>query len=468
MKNISKYAVVCMAFVLGLVSCVKNKDGELVPVKRSTDIVVFKGESKSIEELIGDYVKAHPDENLDSAKITRIFNRFLAIINSDERFVNRKPSHIQPIYSYGVDGVAYYEIWFAGADKTLGGWVLISATDKDYPIVNYSHGVPYSSRLVDGSDGKVYRFGVSYYVLEKDGKKVSDYGQAPAYINNSLVDNGETGDADSKDPNSGLNNGKIQPQEGIDFFPVSDYEALKALFAKYYFTDSRKNTAKKMYSTFFSNEKGSKGLRTADAYQYRWVSGQIGLYTQIPANYRFNTFACWAGCNNNAWASLYSWWDRNLSKVNLIPTTSTGEVSALYRNTTARENVVDPVQMYCRSVSNTYCGSGTGWTKWSDSWRGYQYAPSRGYGWSYSYQWNNSAGANVNLANVVTDGIANNYRPVHIGANSHFYVGYGWAQWDTNTDWTWAYCYPGWSTSTVDDVWVSWHDFNASVRLFIY
>jgi hypothetical protein len=124
--------------------------------------------------------------------------------------------------------------------------------------------------------------------------------------------------------------------------------------------------------------------------------------------------------------------------------------------------------MYIRSVSYTYCGSGTGWTKWSDTWRGSQYAPYKGYGYLYQYYWCNSAGCNVTLANILTDGVANNYRPVYIGANSHAYVGYGWAQWSGNTDWTLAYCYPGWSENNNDDVWIWWHDFNAAVKMFVY
>jgi hypothetical protein len=156
-----------------------------------------------------------------------------------------------------------------------------------------------------------------------------------------------------------------------------------------------------------------------------------------------------------------------MSKVNLIPTTSTGEGCPTLRNTTARMNSVDPVQMYIRSLVGTYCSGGSGATPLSNQWLAYKYPSVKGYGWSYWYQWNSSAGGNVNLANIVTDCIANNYKPVHIGSNSHAWVGYGWAQWSDNTDWTWAYCYPGWQENHNDDVWISWHDFNASTEVFV-
>ena len=469
MKKNLKYLLLVVTLTWAFTAC-KNKDGKL-PIDSKTDIVVVNGEPKSIEELISDYQKANPNNKLDSGRVIAIFNKFVSLMNGNDRFPGKAPIHIQPIFAYGVEGVAYYEVWFAGADKTLQGWVLISATDKDYPIVNFSHGTPYSSRLLTSgnTDGKVYRFGVSYYTLEKDGKKVSEYGKIPPYVLNSLVEKSEGGVADSKDPNSGLDNGKVVTQEGIDFFAVNnDYESLKSLFPKYYFTDSRKNTAAAINATLLANNGSRSDARSADTYLYRWVSGNFGFYTQIPANSGFNPYPCWSGCVNNAWTSMFGWWDRNMAKASLIPTTSGGETSPIYNNTAARRNSVDPVQMYVRSLVGTYCGSGTGWTSNSNVWKGYGYVPSKGYGWSYSYQWCNSAGCNVNLANIVTDGIANNYRPVHVCANSHAYVGYGWAQWDTNTNLTWAYCYPGWNIDNRDDVWIIWNDFTATTKLFVY
>jgi hypothetical protein len=344
----------------------------------------------------------------------------------------------------------------------------MSATEKDLPVVNFSHGTPYSAHLIEKTrvDGKIYRFGVSYYALEQNGQKTADYGQMPTIISNPAVEKSESGAGDSKDPSVERNNGKVELKEGADYFTINSYEELKQKYAQFYFNEKRSRVASQMADKFFI----SNSLKSLDtrAYQYRWVSGNHGYYTQIPANSSVNNNPCWSGCNNNAWANIFAWWDGTMAKASLIPTTSTGETTPLYRNTAARQNSSDPVQMYSRAVSNTYCGSGTGWTAWGDSWRGTQYVPTKGYGYTFYYQWNNNPGGNINLANIVTDGIANNYRPVHIGANSHFYVGIGWSQWATNTDWTWAYCYPGWNEDTRDNVWVSWHDMTATVKLFIH
>lgn len=124
--------------------------------------------------------------------------------------------------------------------------------------------------------------------------------------------------------------------------------------------------------------------------------------------------------------------------------------------------------MWLRNVSGTYCGDGTGWTHWADAYKGYQYAGNKGYGYDTSWQWCIITGCNIKLADLVTDGIANNYTPVHVGANSHFYVGWGWAQYDTDTDLTWVYSYPGWQENHNDDVWIWWHDLNTSTRHLVY
>ena len=124
--------------------------------------------------------------------------------------------------------------------------------------------------------------------------------------------------------------------------------------------------------------------------------------------------------------------------------------------------------MYIRSLSGTYCSDGAGAKSVSNVYKGVFYAPYKGYGYYYNYQWCSSGGCNVNLANIVTDAIANNYNPVHIGANSHAYVGLGWAQWTDHTDWTLAYCYPGWSENDSDNVWIWWRDMVTATRLSVY
>jgi hypothetical protein len=465
MKNLKLIALLCI-IVGAIISCKKYNDG---PDNSTTnDEVALSGDNpKSIEALSDEYFAAHADEKANAEKVVAVTNQFIANNQSAKEFSSRKPVRIQPIYSYGIDGVAYYEVWFTEDGRTVKGWILISATDKDYPLVNFSQGIPYSSRIIKEGDqnAKIFRFGVSYYTKEENGQKVAEYGRMPKYVVNSSIEKGGSGKGDSKDADTGLKAEDVEAVEGVDYFNVSDYESLKSLHAQYYYSEKRSSMANNMKARLFASDSKAK---VTGYYNYRWVSGPRAYYTQIPANSGYNPYACWSGCNNNAWTNLYGWWDKNMGKASLIPTTSTGETSPLYRNTTARRNSVDPVQMYIRGVSGTYCGSGTGWTLWSNTWKGYQYAPYKGYGYSYQYRWCNSAGCHVDLANIATDGIANNYRPVYIGANSHAYLGYGWAQWSDNTDWTLVYCYPGWSENDNDDVWIWWHDFNASVKMFVY
>ena len=458
-----------MAITL-VTSCKKEENMDIVPDNPGqTEVSVSGYQGKSIETLTGEFIKTHPEEEKNASKIISVTSEFFAINGNNKEFGNKKPCHIQPIYAYGVDGVAYYEVWFTENNKNVKGWILISATEKDYPLVNFSQGIPYSSHLITANtqNNKIYRFGASFYAMEQNGNKVAEYGSMPKYILNTSVQKSHGGEGDSK---SGLQESfKTEDGvEGVDYFLVNSYESLKTLFPQNYYSQQRAQYAAQMQQRLFPASGHGEARKTAGYYQYRWVGGQQAYYTQIPAYTGWNPYACWSGCNNNAWTNIYGWWDKNAGKASLIPTTSFGETSPIYRNTASRQNSIDPVQMYIRGVSSTYCGDGTGWTLWSDTYKGYQYAPYKGYGYLYQYRWCNSAGCNVDLANIVTDGIANNYKPVYVGANSHAYVGYGWAQWTDNTDWTWAYCYPGWSENNNDDVWIWWHDFNASVKLFVY
>lgn len=459
--------------LLGLIFTACKKENNIDNLQNNpvpTEVGVSGYQGKSIETLTDEFIRTNPDEKRNASKIITVTNEFFAINGKNKEFGDKKPCHIQPIYAHGIEGVAYYEVWMTEDDKKVQGWILISATDKDYPLVNFSQGIPYSSHMIKPGtqNNKIYRFGASYYAMEQNGNKVAEYGAMPKYVMNTTIQKSHGGQGDSR---SGLmDTSKVaEGVEGVDYFLVNSYQSLKSLFPKYYFSEQRADYARQMTERLFPANGHSTAARSAAGYyQYRWVGGQQAYYTQIPAYTGWNQNACWSGCNNNAWTNIYGWWDRNAGKASLIPTTSTGEASPIYRNTASRQNSIDPAQMYIRNVSGTYCGDGTGWTLWSNTYKGYQYAANKGYGYSYQYYWCNSAGCNVTLANIVTDGIANNYKPVYVGANSHAYVGYGWAQWTDNTDWTLAYCYPGWSENNNDDVWIWWHDFNASVKMFVY
>jgi len=429
---------------------------------------------KSIDQVANNFFNDNPDLKNQSGLIIENTKSFFDLNAGTPEFDGKSPLSIQAIYAHGIEGPAYYELWLTENGTDPKGWILMSATNKDFPIAAFSHnGIPYSKSLIDNSsnkslgDNKIYRFGVSYYAMENEtGQKVAEFGDMPTRISTGTqISNSGQGDSAKGINSSQFAEEAVEPVEGIDYKSIEDYESLKQYYTEYYYTASRANTAEKLNSVM--KNIGNNAV-ARDQYIYRWVSGPQCLYTQIPANTSANWTSCWSGCNNNAWTSLYGWWDKNMGKSRLIPTTTTGETCPTYRNTTARRNVVDPVQMYFRSVCSTYCSGGGGWTYWSNAWKGYQYTTAKSYGYSYSYQWCNSAGDKVNLANVLTDCIANNYRPAHVGANSHFYVAYGWAQWDTNTKWTWVYCYPGWSENHNDDVWISWYDINSSTRVFVY
>jgi hypothetical protein len=414
--------------------------------------------------------------------VRRRTEEFMGINLETVEFFGKVPFAAQPIYAYGVDEVAYYEVWLTEDGRSPKGWLLISATDRDYPLVNFSHdGTPYSqkvlgdarqrgAKVVEGD--RIYRFGVSYFSIETaQGERIGEFGDMPSWLPGPVALAG-SGQGDSDGSTVDLAS-SVEAEEWVHYLPVTSYDDLRAYFADSYFTPRRAELAEMMRVRIFPKSghgEAYQGEVGPASYIFRWITSydNQALYTQIPANYQFNWTSCWSGCNNNAWTSLYAWWDKNMGKGNLIQTTSTGETCPTLRNTLARQVVTDPVQMWFRGICATYCNDGGGWTKWSKAYKGHLFAPNQGYSHSYKYQWCNSTGCDVDLAEILIECIGNDLRPAHIGANAHFYVGTGLAQWDTNTDWTWVYGYPGWSQDHSDDVFIWWHDLNASTRVYVY
>jgi hypothetical protein len=464
------FLTLALIFLFSLLSC--NNKQETAPV----DLVPF-------EKYCKEFFNINKEYNDFSDTIIQRIKEFMAINEGTKEFSGKVPFKIIPIYSYGIEGVAYYEIWFTIDGRNPKGWILLSRTDKDFPLVNFSHeGIPYSKKVTDqaqiqgitiDSSFKMYRFGVSYFTLEnKIGEKIAEFGEMPSFLPKDIdKSNGGKGDSKTKTYSEKIKEDTLKLLEGVHYNSIGNYYDLKKYFPESYFNQRRAKYSKDMLQRIFPKNKHGEAylfLKSADQYIYRWVSGTQCLYTQISANTSFNYTGCWSGCNNNAWTSLFGWWDLNQSKKNLIATTSTGEACPTIRNTMERRDVVDPVQMWFRGKCGTYCESGGGWTLWKNAWKGYEWAANEGYGWSYWYQWCNNAGCDVDLADILVDCIGNNLRPAHVGANSHFYVGTGFAQWSSNTDWTWVYCYPGWSENHNDDVWIYWRDLNASTKVFVY
>jgi len=314
----------------------------------------------------------------------------------------------------------------------------------------------------EASGRKVYRFGGAYFTAEDaQGRLVSEYGNRPRLVQSRDLTG--SGTNDRHEPLA-----EPTPEQTARESRAVSYPELRQVFGPQYFTPERARVASEHRARA---ERETASATATDPYNYRWISASWAQthYQQIPSNTAPNNNACWSGCQNNAWANIYGWWDRHMGKGNLIPTTSAGETTAQDRNTSARAAVVDPIQMWVHARSGTYCNGSDGWTLWRNGWRGADYPYyGVGYGWRYQYRWCDSAGCNAELRTLAQESIGVHAAPAHVGANAHFYVAYGLAEHSTNPDWVWVYGYPGWQTSSADDTWIYWRDLHSTTLLLVY
>jgi hypothetical protein len=126
MKNVFsstfKHLVFLLSMTFMVVSCDKKDETADTELNPKTEQKTFQGEPQSIAALISAYQQAHRNERLDSFRVATVFNKFVDMMGTNKSFEGKKPCHIQPIYAYGVTGVAYHEIWFAKPDKTVEGF----------------------------------------------------------------------------------------------------------------------------------------------------------------------------------------------------------------------------------------------------------------------------------------------------------------------------------------------------------
>lgn len=395
---------------------------------------------------------------MNEEKITALAKAFWAKHKSIKELQNKDFLKLVPIYAEGADGVAYYELWLTDDNSTPSGWVLLSATNKDYPVPCYStDGEPYSSHFTAeiNDDNKVYRFTSSYYALENNGQKIDEYGAMPTYL---ILPSA-----------AGLNSdGDVTPEEGKHYIRIYDYSTLKENFAVSFYDSSKEDDAKEETERMVNYGKSlANGKTTAPSYLYGFISGFTGKFEQIPANTSSNTTSCWSGCNNNAWLNIYAYWDYNKGKDLLLPTASNGTASYLHRVFPWYADASDPVQMILYNHNNTKCSNGEGLTTLWDVENGSRYAKDLGYNYSMSYRWQ-AFGYHYLIRNYTVEGIMNWDSPTIFCTSSHAWVAEAFRR-DTNTGWndTELYLYPGWSTTSVDNVWMHWKSGRAGVKIKI-
>lgn len=461
MKKTINKGLVFLALVLLSFSC-----------KENTEDYQFSEQTTHVSDAtnLDIYFSKNPDEAKNQELLETTIEAYLIRDKEDKKVYS-----VQPIYAYGVEGVAYYELVLTADGAVPSGWVMISVTDKDVPVLSHSDGSPQTANftLTDAKQDKVYRFGPSYFTHEKNGVLVAEYGEMPNMV---LISNGTemNGGAEFSDENTPDESGMRIASPSADLtLEVNSYKDLKELFPASYFTDERAQWASEDRAKLALLNQGGDGSRVAAStpnWSYDFVGGNWCEFTQIDAHTSVNNKDCASGCANNAWLNMYGHWDIYPGMDELLPTTALGNTTYSNRLTDDVKAACDPVQMEIANYVGTSCSNGAGLTTYWNSYLGYKYAQRLGHGYSCSYFWN-IFGYHWKIRNIGVEGIMNYNAPVLLGTVDHMWTGYGYRR-DLNTGWDDVefYVYRGWRVNDFSNEykWMSWREFKLGIKMDVY
>ncbi len=102
--------------------------------------------------------------------IVKVANELLISHKDLPGFSSASIRGIHPIYDLDGQNVRYYEVKFSSPTKRNNGYAIISASEKDLPVVEFSHqGITHHERFtnrISGKQFKVVRFGPTYFTAE--------------------------------------------------------------------------------------------------------------------------------------------------------------------------------------------------------------------------------------------------------------------------------------------------------------
>lgn len=245
---------------------------------------------------------------IDKALLKRIAQKLLVSFKELPGFSNAIIGDIHNIYDLDGKNIAYYEFKFTSPLGKDNGYAILSATENDLPVVEFSHTGPthyerFQAKL-PGKKFKIIRFNVGYITAESSRRAIlAEIGERPSLVPAELQVHMRGEGSDHRPPTRK----RLTPRVDISRIrrraELLDYETLKATYKR----------PKLRASDLRYNWKIVKSHHSPCTYKYYWADGygQCTHFSQLPPNTPPNTNDHWSGCGPTAWMNLYGWHDRN-------------------------------------------------------------------------------------------------------------------------------------------------------------
>lgn len=393
-------------------------------------------------------------ESIEMSLVDKVIKEHIISFKELPGFDSARPDEIHPIYDLDGKSVAYYEVKLISPRGKDNGYVIVSATEDDLPVVEFSEkGKTHAERFRDrlkGKSFKMIRFGPGFISAESPRGKVLDgIGERPSQVSSlpQVRCRGEAGE--NREPTRSMIKARVDPLSTKDV-SVAAYENAKRGYRRQKLPASELKKAWEI----------AKSPHSPCSYDFFWADGRDNhtYFLQVPPNTFPNFNGHSSGCGPTAWMNLFGWHDLNWVS------------SLLLGSSTTNDPLINMMTMNLHDllgVFSWFFAPDQGFTWPENMSRGYMYSHSylkhfyQDYWYRYDYKIPTDF-TNYNWVFEVARSYARAKRPFIVGyyQDLHYAIGYAVAEcrihgWQQHS---WAKIYPAWLLSDYDPTYPDYDD----------
>lgn len=387
-------------------------------------------------------------KRIDDTLVRRIAQELLISFKELPGYNTAQIDVIHPIYALDGKTVAYYEVKFKNSAGGDNGYAIISATEDDLPVVEFSEtGKTHFEQfkiICKDKPFRMIRFGISYITAEDNtGKLLAEIGQRPSVLPDEVKVHIRGEGSNDKEITKPAITGKV------------DISTIRRTGGKLSYTELKHTykPRKLPVSLLKKHWDVAKSVNSPCVYSYFWADGYSShsYFTQISKNTPPNNNDHASGCGPTGWMNTYGWHDLNWCN------------TILNGSPTTNDDYIRNLTMQLHDTLGTYepwwtFDSDQGFTWPADMSKGIAFTKSalhHGCSYWYRHDWWNTDEEWV--FEVARDALRRK-RPVIVGyyEDWHYAIAYGIAECTKHgwRDHSWLRIYPAWSQNDNQNKWI--------------